>query len=134
MEGAGGNVDDPQGMKLFRDLPRTGRIARTGAIFLMTGCMLAVGGCVRTDDGTVAVARQLDVGRYWRPPSSPPQTPPVPSGTEVFPVAPTDGWSKPARPSSRKAHRHARGPAVPTKPLACRNAFEAGQRARVVCQ
>ncbi len=110
------------------------------AIFLMAGCMLAVGGCVRTGDGTVTVApqfdvaRQMDVGRYWRHPLSPPQTPPVQSGTEVFPVAPTDAWSKPARPSSRRARRHLRGPAAPTKPLACHNAFETGQRARVVCQ
>jgi len=104
------------------------------AILLATGSMLAAGGCVRTDDGTVTVARELDVGRYWQRPASPPQTPPVQSGTEVFPVAPTQGWSAPRRPVWRKARGQPRGQNTPARPLSCHNEFEPGQRARVVCR
>ena len=100
----------------------------------MAGLVLAAAGCVRTDDGTIAVARQLDVGHYWHRPPPAPQTPPVQSGAEVFPVAPTGRWSKPAHPSSRMTRRQAHGTNAPARPLACRNDFQAGQRARVVCQ
>lgn len=121
-------------MKIKRHPPFGGEIPRMAAALLMTGCMLATAGCMRTDDGTVAVAHQWDVGQYWRHPPAPPQTPPVQSGTEVFPVAPTAGWQKPARPPHRKTSRQARSKSTPARPLACRNDFQAGARARVVCQ
>lgn len=96
---------------------------------LLLGCALMASGCVRTPDGTVTVAKELDVGRYWRPPPQPPQTPPIQSGTEVFPVAPEARWSKPARRTYRATRK-----AAPVKPLACHNEIRQGQRARVVCE
>ncbi|MBN9245196.1 MAG: hypothetical protein J0I98_20665 [Mesorhizobium sp.] len=121
-------------MKIKQYPPFGGAIPRMAAALLMTGCMLATAGCMRTDDGTVAVARQWDVGQYWRRPPAPPQTPPVQSGTEVFPVAPATGWQKPAHSSHRKTRRQARSKTPPARPLTCHDDFHAGERARVVCQ
>ncbi|MGN6144736.1 MAG: hypothetical protein ACTHOP_14220 [Mesorhizobium sp.] len=119
-----------------------GRQAAGGTVglsILLLGCLLTAGGCVRTPDGTVAVAEELDVGRYWRPRIPPPQTPPVQSGTEVFPVAPTTGWSRPARRPHRTTHKSRPAKSGPAKSetarvLACHNEVLRGQRARVVCE
>lgn len=121
-------------MRTTRHPPHGGMTARMPAVLLMVGLVLATGGCVRTDDGSIAVARQLDVARYWHRPPSAPQTPPVQSGADVFPVAPAGGWSKPAHPSARKARKDTGRKNVPARPLTCRDDFQAGQRARVVCQ
>lgn len=118
-------------MKTDRSRSVAGRTARLSILplGLLLGCALAASGCVRTPDGTVAVARELDVGRYWRPRPQPPQTPPVQSGTQVFPVGPATGWSRPVSRTPRAVRNSA-----PARPLACHDEFNGGQRARVVCE
>lgn len=104
-------------------------------LLLLAGCALAAAGCTRTDDGTVVVARELDVGRYWRRPPSPPQTPPVQSGSQVFPVRPMAG-ARPAatRQKPVRATRRAPGRDAPAHTLACRDDVRPDGRARVVCE
>jgi len=94
-------------------------------------CLALTAGCVRTPDGSVTMERDWDVGQYWTQPTPPPRTPPVASGSIVFPVAPTDGWSRPAR----RTHRARRGKSAPhAASLACHNAVYDGRRTHVVCE
>jgi len=98
-------------------------------VVMALGCAVGASGCVRTEDGTVMVARQLDVGRYWRRPPPPAHTPPVKSGAEIYPVPPTAGSVRQSRKRSTVARQQ-----VSAKPLACRNEFREGKRVRVVCE
>jgi len=96
-------------------------------------------GCSRTDDGSVTVARPLDVGRFWRGRPAPPMTPPVQSGLQVFPVSPT-GTAVTARTARAKSSGRSRrrpvevAPPQPEKPLACHDAVSSGGRVHVVCE
>lgn len=98
-------------------------------------------GCTRTDDGSVTMADPLHVGRYLHRQPSPPATPPVQSGMQVFPVSPTAqtaGTTRFRKPASfRKGKRRVATQAAsqqPAKPLACRDAVTSGGRVHVVCE
>lgn len=102
---------------------------------------IALGGCSRSDDGSVTMADPLHVGRYLRPEPSPPTTPPVQSGLQVFPVSPNArpaGQARSDRPASyRKARRRSADMAAPPpsdKPIVCRDAMASGERVHVVCE
>lgn len=116
---------------------------RSKALTMLAGLALAAScGCTRTDDGSVTMADPLHVGRYLRREPSPPATPPVQSGLQVFPVSPearSVARSRPARVASlRKGKRRPPAAAAaapsPAKPLACRDAVTAGSRVHVVCE
>jgi hypothetical protein len=105
---------------------------------LMGLALAAPAGCSRTDDGSVTVARPLDVGRFWRKQPSPPTTPPVQSGLQVFPVSPAPtaaARSTRAKSSARSRRRSVKAAQpAPQKPLACRDAVTSGGRVHVVCE
>ncbi|MDX8523255.1 hypothetical protein RFM68_01945 [Mesorhizobium sp. MSK_1335] len=110
------------------------------AAFILCPVLLAAGGCVRSDDGTVIVPSRMDVRRVWD------RTPPGTTASrqiasDVFPLPP----SPPAGPVVRRHSRPAsRTPSLSRdlpdpssgeqKPLACRNVGEDGKRYRVVCE
>lgn len=102
---------------------------------------LASGGCTRSDDGSVTMADPLHVGRYLRPEPSPPATPPVRSGLQVFPISPTAQSAVQVRSSRSTALRNGKrrssqaAPSLATeKPIACHDAMTSGGRVHVVCE
>jgi hypothetical protein len=108
---------------------------------LMGLAMAASSGCTRTDDGSVTMADPLHVGRYLRREPSPPATPPVQSGLQVFPVSPTAQSVRTApvyrTASLRKGKRRATVQAAqqqPAGPLSCHDAVTSGGRVHVVCE
>ena len=90
--------------------------------------LLAAGGCARTDDGTVVIPRELDARRIWDRGAGGTQTPPVRSGSDVFPVvAPPAVRTLPPR--KKKA-----APGPVEKTISCSPAKDSGGRVRMVCR
>lgn len=103
---------------------------------------LALGGCARTDDGTVVIPEPLDIRRVdlgpldmrhlgrMRPVESRPNV--VATVPEPFPVSPHAG-TRTARKSARRLSS-ARPPAgEASSGLACRSVKRSGERVQVVC-
>ncbi|MFC3207310.1 hypothetical protein [Aquamicrobium soli] len=103
---------------------------------------LALGGCARTDDGTVVIPEPLDIRRVdlgpldmrhpgrMRPVESRPNV--VATVPEPFPVSPHAG-TRTARKSARRLSS-ARPPAgEASSGLACRSVTRSGERVQVVC-
>jgi hypothetical protein len=111
---------------------------RKMVLTMLAGMALtAQAACSRTDDGSVTVARPLDVGRFWKRDPAPPATPPVQSGLQVFPTTPAPSVTRSrGSVSPRKSRRRASAPPpqVPAKPLACRDAVNSSGRIHVVCE
>ncbi|MET3793347.1 hypothetical protein [Aquamicrobium terrae] len=110
------------------------KLARLSPV-VVSGLLLTGAGCARTDDGTVVIPRQIDARRIWDKGSSGTQTPPVHSGSDVFPVvAPR---YQPAAPARRTAPPSANAAPV-TEPagttVSCGPAQDTGGRVRMVCQ
>ncbi|TPI33311.1 hypothetical protein FJW07_26200 [Mesorhizobium sp. B3-1-9] len=110
------------------------------AAFVLCPALLAAGGCVRSDDGTVIVPSRMDVRRVWdeAPPGT---TGPRQIASDVFPLPP----GPPPGPAVRRYPRRASmTPSLSQdmpdessgeqRPLACRNVGENGRRYRVVCE
>ena len=104
---------------------------------------LALGGCARTDDGTVVIPEPLDIRRVdlgpldmrhpgrMRPMENRPTV--VATVPEPFPVTPNAG-TRTTRKSARRLSS-ARPPAhEASSGLACRSARRAGDRVQVVCE
>lgn len=110
--------------------------AHLGPLFLC-GLLLSGAGCARTDDGTVVIPRQVDARRIWDKGPSGTRTPPVESGSNVFPVSSPQyvRAAQPARESGRRAPASpaATTPAEPAAPISCGPATDAGGRVRMVC-
>jgi hypothetical protein len=98
-------------------------------ICLLSGLLFAGGGCARTDDGSVVIPRQIDSRRLWEKDSTPPQTPPVLSGSNVFPVV-----EQPRRFPRSRAMASAPATAPNESTVSCGTALTAGERVRVVCE
>lgn len=110
------------------------------AAFVLCPALLAAGGCVRSDDGTVIVPSRMDVRRVWD--GAPPGTAtPRQVESDVFPLPP----SEPPGPAVRRyPKRVSMAPSLnrdlpdasagEQRPLACRNVGENGRRYRVVCE
>ena len=107
------------------------------AAFVLCPALLAAGGCVRSDDGTVIVPSRMDVRRVWDkvPPGTAPSRQIVP---DVFPPPPpappgpgARRYSRPAAPSVNP--QLSEDPSEPEPALACHNVSEPGRRVRVVC-
>ena len=119
--------------KTYWGLLMFGRIAA----FVLCTVLLAAGGCVRSDDGTVVVPSRMDVRRVWD--KTPPGTAPSRQmASEIFPPPPRMPPEPPARRHSRPvapsmAPQQSGDPSEPEKALACHNVGEQGQRFRVVC-
>lgn len=103
---------------------------------------LALGGCARTDDGTVVIPEPLDMRRVdlgpldmrhpgrMRPAENRPTV--VATVPEPFPVSPHAG-TRSVRSSARRLSS-ARPPAGETSSgLACRSVTRSGERVQVVC-
>ena len=113
---------------------------------LMLYLPMAVGGCARTDDGTVVIPPSMDMRRAWLRDEPSVQTPPVESGTEVFPTRPTVHPPASQEPVvQRKAQRRsARVATIPHRnnvqsvpgadPIACGEAKRTDGRIRVTCE
>lgn len=112
-------------------------------------CMaMAVGGCSRTDDGTVVIPEQLDMRRVDLGPLDlrhpgrmrPEQQGPLimPPSPEPFPISPQAKAMGDRRPGARTSQRRrqpvASGPADPFDTLACKPAQRTGQRVQVRCE
>ncbi|MET3662713.1 hypothetical protein [Aquamicrobium ahrensii] len=111
--------------------------ARVGPI-LLCGLLLSGAGCARTDDGTVVIPRPVDARRIWDKGPAGTQTPPVESGSNVFPLN-SPAYRRPAPPAGASTRRAAAGPATvapaePTAPISCGPATDAGGRVRMVCE
>lgn len=115
-------------------------------VFGMILCLpMLAGGCARTDDGTVVIPPSMDMRRAWLRDDPSVQTPPVESGTEVFPVGPTAEPIAPERPVAhrKKQRRLARTAGVSrpntqsapqtASPIACGEAKQADGRVHVTC-
>lgn len=104
--------------------------------FFLCGLLLAGAGCARTDDGTVVIPRQVDARRIWDRGPSGTQTPPVESGSNAFPITPSEYRVQPARAATRRASRSPviAAPAKPAKPVTCGPATDGGGRVRMVCE
>ena len=112
----------------------------------ITLCLpVAAGGCARTDDGTVVIPPSMDMRRAWQRNDPAVQTPPVESGTQVFPTGPEAQPLPSTKPaiSRKKPRRHARTtlsqPASQpggqsSSPIACGQARQADGRVHVSCQ
>ncbi|WP_156460212.1 hypothetical protein [Mesorhizobium sp. Root157] len=98
-------------------------------ICLLSGLLLAGGGCARTDDGTVVIPRQIDARRIWDKGPSSTQTPPVQSGANVFPVV-----APPPHVTRRRSAPGTSPAPANEKTVSCGTVQQAGQRVRVVCQ
>ena len=110
------------------------------AAFILCPALLAAGGCVRSDDGTVVVPSRMDVRRVWD--KAPPGTTASRQiASDVFPLPP----SAPPSPAVRRYPRRAStAPSLnqdlpdqssnEQNPLTCRNVGETGKRYRVVCE
>jgi hypothetical protein len=97
--------------------------------------LAAQGGCTRTDDGSVTMADPLHVGRYLQREPSPPATPPVQSGLQVFPVSPATRPAVSSRSAPGRSQRRVSAPAAPSeRSLACRDAVTSGGRVHVICE
>ena len=105
---------------------------------------MAAGGCSRTSDGTVVIPPSMDMRRAWSRNEPSVQTPPVESGSQVFPVGPATEAAPPQRPVAqrKKQRRHARTasrlneqPASQSSaPIACGQAKQADGRVHVTCK
>ncbi len=100
---------------------------------LSCGLLLAGGGCARTDDGSVVIPKPLDARRIWDRDPSPPQTPPVASGANVFPVV-----APPRRTPRSRAPQASAAPGPNERTVNCGTALQPGSqtggRVRVVCE
>ncbi|MDX8461049.1 hypothetical protein [Mesorhizobium humile] len=108
--------------------------------FVLCPVLLAAGGCVRSDDGTVIVPSRMDVRRVWdeAPPGT---TASRQMASDVFPLPPGPPPDPAVRRHSRPASarpsysRDLPGPSSGEQPpLTCRNVGETGKRYRVVCE
>lgn len=112
---------------------------------LMFCLPMAAGGCARTDDGTVVIPPSMDMRRAWLRDEPSVQTPPVESGTQVFPTRPTVEPIVQQQPvvQRKKQRRPARVATAPRQngqaasqssaPIACGEARQADGRVRVTC-
>lgn len=107
---------------------------------------MTVGGCARTDDGTVMIPPSMDMRRAWSRNEPSVQTPPVESGALVFPTQPTVEPVVSERPTvqRKRQRRPARAAAAPrsnvqsapqsSAPIACGEARRTDGRVRVNCE
>ena len=113
-----------------------------GRILALVLCpaLLAIGGCARSDDGTVIIPKPLDVRRVWD--KAPPGAPrPRPMVADVFPQPPPPPAGPPPlrryfRPAPQAPSMDQQLPDASSEPqntLACRNVSQPGKRFRVVC-
>jgi len=118
---------------------------RPYALVMIICLPMAAGGCARTDDGTVVIPPSMDMRRAWLHDAPSVQTPPVESGTEVFPVGPTAEPLAPQRPAVQRKRRPARTASAPrlngqppasqaSAPIACGEARQSDGRVHVTCK
>src|SRR5690606_42015149 len=114
---------------LFRSKVRGAMLGMLAGLALAVSC-----GCTRTDDGSVAVADPLRVGRYLQPPATGPQTPPIRSGAQIFPVPPGPDVraASPRRAAAKKTAQVEQAESTEDGRLAGRNAVTGGGRVQLV--